>query len=268
MKEQKKAILVISFGTSHKNTREKTIGAIEHKIQKTFPDFEIRRAFTSRQIIQKLKTRDHMQIDTVSEALNRLAAEGFTTVICQPTHIIHGQEYEETKETIQSFQSEFESLSFGAPLLSSDEDYKKAVLAIQSEIPFLQPDDMLILAGHGTEHFANASYAALDYYFKSMGYANIFVGTVEAFPDLAHLKKVIQNHRPKTIHLMPFMIVAGDHAVNDLFGEEKEAWKPQLESLGYSVNPIQKGLGEYREIQAIFLSHIFDCISRLSPSKN
>lgn len=252
----KKVILVVSFGTSYNDTRDITIGAIEEDIKKTYTDYEIRRAFTSQIIINKLKTRDKIEIDNVTQAMEKLVKDKFNTVICQPTHVMNGYEYDDMLKDVNIFKGKFKNLTFGTPLLTSVQDYKNIVNAINEEIPKLNTNDAIVFMGHGTEHFANATYAALDYQFKENGNKNIFVGTVESYPDLYTLLKQIKKLNPKKIYLMPLMVVAGDHANNDMAGNHKGSWKTTFESEGFEVEPILKGLGEYKTVRKIYVEHV------------
>ena len=257
---EKKAILVVSFGTSHNDTRTITIDAIESDIAATFPDFTVYRAWTSGMIIQKVFKRDNLKIFTVTEAMEQMRADGITDVIIQPTHVINGIENDLMKEHALAFQKDFRSIRFGTPLLTSEADNLAVITAITKNFSFLSPRDALVLMGHGTTHYANAIYAALDYQFKEMGFSNIFIGTVEAYPDMDTLLRLVDRFQPEQLFLAPFMIVAGDHAVNDMAGEE-DSWKSQFETLGYPVTCILKGLGEYEAIRKLFLSHIQDVLN-------
>lgn len=258
---EKKAILVVSFGTSHENTRAVTIDAIESEIASAFPDFAIYRAWTSGMIIRKILKRDHVKIFTVIEAMEQMLADGITDVIIQPTHVINGIENDLMKEHALSFRDAFRSIRFGTPLLTSEADNRAVIAAVTETFSSLSPKDALVLMGHGTTHYSNAIYAALDYQFKEMGYPNIFVGTVEAYPDMDTLLRLVDQTHPEQIYLAPFMIVAGDHAVNDMAGEDEESWQSQFQSLGYPVTCILKGLGEYEAIRKIFLQHIEDALA-------
>ena len=253
----KKAILVVSFGTSYNDSREKTIGAIEEAISRACPDYTIKRAFTSRMIINKLKKRDGIQVDNVDEALHRLVLEGYGSVIIQPTHVMNGYEYEEMVSRIEPYKDSFEVLRVGTPLLTSAADYATLTEAIVAEVPEAnQEDTAVILIGHGTDHYANSAYAALDYRIKDMGYHNIFIGTVENYPDLDTVKKQIAVHNAKKIVLYPLMIVAGDHANNDMAGDEEDSWKSVFEKEGYEVECNLKGLGEYEGIRRMFVHRV------------
>lgn len=253
--ENKKAVLVVSFGTSYNESREKTIGAVEAKVAEAFPDYDQKRAFTSQTIIDKLADRDNEVIDNVTQAMDKLVEEGYGSVVIQPTHVMNGKEYDEMKELTAPYEDKL-SIKYGTPLLTSSEDYEELANAIISETPQVSEEGTaVVLMGHGTEHFANATYAALDYRFKALGYDNIFVGTVEGYPDLDKVKTDLAELNPKKVVLLPLMIVAGDHATNDMAGDEEDSWKTQLKKEGYEVECVLKGLGEYAEIQDMFVEH-------------
>ncbi len=252
----KKAVLVVSFGTSYNESREKTIGSIEKKIAEAFPDYDQRRAFTSQTIIAKIAKRDNEKIDNVKEAMEKLIDEGYGSLIVQPTHVMNGEEYDEMKEITKPFEKNFVSIKYGKPLLTSDDDYKDVIDAVAKDIPQLSDKThAVVFMGHGTNHFANATYSALDYRFKAEGYENAFVGTVEGYPDLEKIKKDLESFKPQKVTLIPLMIVAGDHANNDMAGDEDDSWKTQLKKEGYEVECVLKGLGEYQGIQDMFVAH-------------
>lgn len=260
--EAKKAVLVVSFGTSFNESREKTIGAVEKKIAEAMPDYEQRRAFTSQIIIDKLAQRDNEKIDNVTEAMKKLVDDGFGTLVVQPTHVMNGEEYDEMKELIAPFEKNFVSVKYGKPLLTSSDDYADVVNAIVKDVPQLSDKTCaVVFMGHGTAHFANAAYSALDYRFKAMGFENAFVGTVEGYPDLDKIKEDLGKFKPEKVVLIPLMIVAGDHANNDMAGDEEDSWKTQLKKEGYEVECVLKGLGEYSGIQDMFAKHCQDAVS-------
>ena len=252
----KKAILVVSFGTSYENTRKLTIEAIEHDIADAFPACPTYRAWTSKMIIAKLKKRDGLTIHTVKEALEQMLLDGITDVIVQPTHVINGIENDQMKADALSFRDRFSSIVFGNPLLTTEEDNQAIVRVVADEFRDMDPDTALVLMGHGTEHYANTVYAALDYRFKDTGHKNIFLGTVEAYPALDSLLRAADSFHPKKIVLAPFMIVAGDHAQNDLAGADPDSWMNRLSSEGYEVTPVLKGLGEYPQVRQILVEHV------------
>ena len=249
-----KGILIVSFGTSHLDTLEKTIAVIEREAAEKFPQAGVYRAFTSSVIIRKLKRTAGLAADTVGEALERMAADGVEEVIIQPTHIINGIENDAMMESLMEHMGLFRQTRAGKPLLSSVDDYKKSVHAVMAETE-LEPDEMLVLMGHGTDHHANSAYPTLEYTFHALGYTQVLVGTVESFPEFNNVMARLEISGKKKAVLMPFMLVAGDHAKNDMAGEE-DSWKSRLEEAGYEVRVILKGLGELEGIRKIFLEHI------------
>ncbi len=251
---KKKGILVVSFGTSHLDTMEQTIERLEKSVEEAFPDRAVYRAFTSGIIIRKLKRTENLAVDTVREALDRMAKDGIEDVAVQPTHIINGIENERMMEVLMEKMGQFRRMQVGKPLLSSVDDYKKAIHAIMAETD-LAEDEMLVFMGHGTEHHANSAYPTLEYTFHALGYSQVLVGTVESFPDLTNVRRKLEISGRKKVALMPFMLVAGDHAKHDMAGEE-DSWKSELQEDGYEVRVIMKGLGEFEGIRKIFREHI------------
>lgn len=252
---QKTGILAVSFGTSYRDALTKNIEAIETDLGNAFPGCELRRAFTSGMIIRKLKNRDGLSVYTVEEALESFARDGITDLIVQPTHIINGIENDNMLAVLSSFRDRFHSIRVGAPLLSSTKDYHALIDSITEEFPDLKSDEFLVFMGHGTEHHANAVYPALDYMLKAAGYKNIYIGTVEGYPDLTLVKELVRKEAPKKILLAPLMVVAGDHASNDMAGDEEDSWKSEFEREGYQVSCVLKGLGEYASIRKLFIEH-------------
>lgn len=262
-KNKKTAILAVSFGTSHEDTRLKTIDMIENDFRKAFPDFPVYRAWTSKMIIKKLWSRDHIHIFTVKEAMKQMASDGITHVIIQPTHVINGIENDIMKEDALSFKKTFQSIVFGTPLLTTEEDKDAVIHAITHAFSGLKKEQALVFMGHGTSHYANSIYAALDYTFKEKGYKNFFMGTVESYPGLDHVRSLVREYDPKEVILTPFMIVAGDHAKNDMSGDEEDSWIQQFKKDGYETQTLIKGLGEYKEIRQLFVEHVKDAILKL-----
>ncbi len=256
----KKAVLVISFGTSYNETRAKTIEATEQKISEAFPEYDFKRAFTSQFIIDKLKERDGLEIDNVEQAMQKLVDEGYGEILIQSLHVMNGAEYDDTIEVVEAYKNKFSNMSFGSPLLTSSEDYLEVVDALVTEIPELKEGEALFFMGHGTHHYSNSAYACLDYTFKYKGYDDIYVGTVEGYPSIDTLIEITKDKNYKKIYLMPLMIVAGDHANNDMAGDEDDSWKMILDNEGYEVEPILKSLGEMESIQNIYIKHLNDAI--------
>lgn len=251
----KKAVLVVSFGTSHRDTREKTIDVLEQRIAEACPDSRMYRAWTSGMIIDKLRKRDGYEVDTVEAAVRRMLADGVTQVTVQPTHIVNGIENDRMKRDVLVYGEPFERIRFGTPLLTEESDSERVITGMMEAFAGLAPDTALIFMGHGTTHYANAIYAALDYKFKDMGYPNVFVGTVEAYPSLETLKRMVKEGGYRRVILTPFMIVAGEHAKYDMASDDEDSWKCQFEAEGLEVACVMKGLGEYEAIRRIFQEH-------------
>ena len=251
---KRKGILVVSFGTSHLDTMEKTIEVIEQEIQRKFEEYKVYRAFTSGMIIRKLKHVYGIHVDTVKEALKRMQEDGIEEILIQPTHIINGIENDNMLEDMKEYQDSFKSIAVGTPLLSEVDDYKKVVKAIVEEIQLSQ-DEMLVLMGHGSDHYANASYPMLEYTFHALGHENVYIGTVESFPELQDVMNKLEKSEKKKVVLLAFMLVAGEHAKNDMAGEE-DSWKQVIRDAGYEVRVLLKGLGEFPKIRQIFEEHL------------
>jgi sirohydrochlorin cobaltochelatase len=252
----KKAILVVSFGTSHRETMNKTIVQIEADIKKAYPGRMVYRAFTSNMIINILRDRDGLNIMSVKEAMLQMFKDGMNEVIVQPTHILNGIENEAMAEEVHKYRELFQSVKVGSPLLTATVDFKKVIKGLIKEFPELQEEEALVYMGHGTTHFSNTSYTALEYMLRDSGYEDVYVATVEAYPALDNVIKNLEKKKYKRIKLFPFMIVSGDHALNDMAGEEEDSWKSVLEKEGYEVSCSLKGLGEYQCIRDIFIEHI------------
>lgn len=261
-RKTKKGILVVSFGTSYPETCRKTIEKIENEIRAAYPEYGVYRAWTSGMIRKKLLKRDGIRIFGVEEALEQMKADGVEQVAVQPTHVINGIENDEMTKSVMKFAGQFQKLVIGTPLLTSQEDNEEVIRSLLEE---MQPSDeeMLIFMGHGTEHHSNAVYAALNFLLNDMGQDNTFIATVEAYPSVDHVVREAGKRKKKNIRLAPFMLVAGDHANNDLAGEDEDSWKSILEKAGYHVTCDLKGLGEYPGIRKIYMEHLQEAVSRL-----
>lgn len=259
----KKAVLVVSFGTSYHETRKKTIDACEDKIREGLKDYDFYRAYTSNMIIRKLKNRDGIHIDNPIQALDKLYEAGYKEVIVQTLHIICGEEYTKLKEQVESYQDKFEKIILGRPLLTYIDDYKESVEAIEHQIPTMEEGEAVVFMGHGTFHESHSSYAALEYMLRDHG-IKAYVGTVEGYPELDHVIRRLREDNIKTVNLMPFMLVAGDHAINDMASDEEDSWKTLLEEEGFKTKIHLKGLGENPYIQDKFKNHAHDCIEKIN----
>ncbi|MCD8356028.1 MAG: sirohydrochlorin cobaltochelatase [Clostridia bacterium] len=246
----KQAIAVISFGTSLPEAMP-AIEGIERAVENHCGQ-KIYRAFTSGFIRKKLKARDGMDISDPQTLFTQLTNEGYDTILCLATHVIPGIEYERLCTTAAAFPQ----VRMAKPLLWSESDYDTCVHAVMESIPPRKNGEALVLMGHGTEHFANAAYAQLEHKFRTEGYTNVYVGTAEGYPMLETVIPQLQADGIREIMLMPFLIVAGDHARNDLCGDDANSWKSRLESLGFTTRTVCKGLGEIPAIAQTFAEHL------------
>jgi sirohydrochlorin cobaltochelatase len=258
---EKPVILVVSFGTSYNDSRKKTIGAIEEAVAKAYPAYSVRRAFTSQIVIDHIYERDGEKIDNVTEAMDHLVSDGVKDVIIQPTHLMNGIEEKEMVSQIKPFESKFGSIKYGKPVLSSDADYTALVTILKDGTKeYDNPDTAIVFMGHGTEDAANADYARLADLFREKGYSNYFIGTVEATPSLDDVIAQVHDAGLEKILLLPLMIVAGDHANNDMAGDEEDSWKSILTAEGFSVQTLIRGLGEYPALRSHIVQHVADAM--------
>lgn len=250
----KKALVVVSFGTTYKNA-QKAIDQVEEKLAKAFPDYDFYRAFTAKMVINKLAREQGIYVDTPLELLEKLHNAGYEEILCQSLHVINGIEYEYMIADIKAYADKFKTIKVGKPLLTHEKDYTECVNILANELPKLQSDEAMIFMGHGSEHFSNGAYCQLENTFHFLDHENVYVGTVEGFPALDYVIKEIAKKGIKKTYLTPFMIVAGDHAQVDLAGDEEDSWKVVLEEAGYKTEMIMKGLGEYDAIGELFVAH-------------
>lgn len=248
----KQALLVVSFGTSVAQTRA-CITAVEDILLEQAPDRDFFRAFTSPTIRRKLAQRGE-DILSLKEALEQIEAMGYQDVIVQPTHMLYGIEYDKIKKETDWFSFRFERFALGKPLLADTEDLQYLALTLMRHYP-AQEDEATVFMGHGTEHFANAVYPALQTAFSLAGRDDIFVGTVEGWPGFADVRKQVAGQYKKA-HLIPLMLVAGDHACNDMAGEDDDSWKSQLEADGVQVRCTMRGLGEMEDVRLLYRKHM------------
>lgn len=252
-----KAILVVSFGTSYNDSRNITIGGIESAIKENFPEYEVRRAFTSQIIIDKLRQRDGIIVNNVTEALDELLKGGYKTVIVQPTHLMHGFEFDDLVSELEMYRDKFDTIMVGEPLLTSDDDFSSVIACITMRTaPYLDDNTAVVFMGHGTEHEANTVYATLQEKMAAAGYSRYIIGTVEAVPSLDDVIAKVHSGGFTKVVMEPLMVVAGDHANNDMAGDEEDSWKTSFIAEGIEVQCILAGLGQFSEIQDIYVKHV------------
>ena len=271
-------LLVVSFGTSFNDSRAKDIGGIEKALQAAYPDWSVRRAFTAQIIINHVQARDDEKIDNMDQALQRAVDNGVKNLVVQPTHLMHGAEYDELTEAVESYKDKFESVKIAEPLLGEvgtdetavNEDKAEVAEAITSEAVKTAGFDSLdaakedgtafVFMGHGTSHTAKISYSQMQAQMNDLGYDNVFIGTVEGEPEDTACEAVIEklkNAGYKKVILRPLMVVAGDHANNDMAGDDDDSWKSQFEASGKfeSVDTQIAGLGEIPAVQELYVAH-------------
>lgn len=251
----KKALLVVSFGTSYHDTCEKNIVACERELAASCPDRDLFRAFTSGMIIRKLKQRDGIETDTPLEALQKLAEQGYEDVAVQSLHIINGDEYEKIAREVQSLRPLFRRLTIGTPLLSGHDDYVRLMQALEQQMPALNADEKVVFMGHGASHHAFAAYACLDHMMSVQRFP-ARVGAVESYPEVEVLIESLNQEGVRGVHLMPLMLVAGDHAINDMASDEEDSWKTLFTAAGIPATPWLQGLGENPAVRAMFVEHL------------
>ncbi|MCI8454412.1 MAG: sirohydrochlorin cobaltochelatase [Lachnospiraceae bacterium] len=259
-----KELLVVSFGTSYNDSRRLTIGAVEAALETAFPEFSVRRGFTSQIIIDHIKKRDQVTIDNVGEALDRAVANGVKTLVIQPTHLMNGLEYRDLVNEAAKHSEAFERIAMGKPLLTTEEDFAavaKAITAATAE--YDDGETAICFMGHGTEADSNAVYEKLQTVLKESGFAHYYVGTVEAEPTLEDILAMVEAGGYKRVVLQPLMVVAGDHANQDMAGAGEGSWKSVFESAGYEVECVLCGLGELEDIQALFVEHARQAVESL-----
>lgn len=255
----KKALAVISFGTTYPRARQ-AIAQIEDRLRQALPDYDFFRAFTSGMVIRKIEREEGVRIPNPAELMEQLAAAGYEEVLCQSLHVMPGMEYEKMCMQLLLYRERFRVLSTGKPMLFHAEDYAEICRRLLREIPALADDEAYVYMGHGTEHFANATYSQVENMFRSMGAERVYVGTVEGFPGLDYIRGRLKWHGVRRVTLAPFMIVAGDHAQNDLAGEQEDSWKSILQADGYEVATDLRGLGELDAVGELFCAHACQAI--------
>ena len=271
-----KELLVVSFGTSYNDSRVADIKSIEDALQEANPDWSVRRAFTAQIIINHIQARDGEKIDNMEQALERAVANGVKQLVVQPTHLMHGAEYDEMCAAIDKVRDKFESVEIAEPMLgevgsdatvinADKEAVAKAVVAAalsesgyESTAAAKEAGVAYVLMGHGTAHVAKVTYSQMAAQMDKLGYENVFIGTVEGEPEDTSCEAVIAAVKEAgytTVVLRPLMVVAGDHANNDMAGADEDSWKTMFEAAGFTVNCQISGLGRIADVQALYVAH-------------
>ena len=278
-------LLVVSFGTSYNDSRVADIKGIEDALQEANPDWSVRRAFTAQIIINHIQARDGEKIDNMDQALERAVANGVKNLVVQPTHLMHGAEYDEMCEAIEAYRDKFESVSIAEPMLgevgsdatvinADKEAVAKAITAAAvADAGFESLDaakdagTAFVFMGHGTAHVAKVTYSQMTTQMQNLGYENVFIGTVEGEPEETACEAVIEAVKAAgytNVVLRPLMVVAGDHANNDMAGSEDDSWKTMFEAAGFTVDCQIAGLGEIADVQALYVAHTKAAIDALN----
>ena len=278
-------LLVVSFGTSFNDSRVADIKGIEDALQAAYPDWSVRRAFTAQIIINHIQARDGEKIDNMTQALDRAVANGVKNLVVQPTHLMHGAEYDEMCEAIEAYKDQFESVSIAEPMLgevgsdatvinADKEAVAKAITAAAvSEAGFESLEaakdagTAFVFMGQGTAHVAKVTYSQMQTQLQNLGYENVFIGTVEGEPEETSAEAVIEAVKAAgytNVVLRPLMVVAGDHANNDMAGSDDDSWKTLFEAAGFTVDCQIHGLGEIADVQALYVAHTKAAIDALN----
>ena len=282
-----KEILVVSFGTSYNDSRVGDIRSIEDAIAAAFPDWSVRRAFTAQIIINHVQARDGEFIDNMEQAMDRAVANGVKVLVVQPTHLMHGAEYDEMMDVLSAYEDQFESISVAEPLLgevgsdatviNADKEAvaQAVVAAAAADAGFADAaeaaaqETAFVLMGHGTAHVAKVTYSQMQTQMQTLGYDNVFIGTVEGEPEETSCEAVIEAVKAAgytKVVLRPLMVVAGDHANNDMAGAEEDSWKSMFEAAGCfdSVTAQIAGLGSIEAVQNLYVAHTRAVIDTLN----
>ena len=282
-------LLVVSFGTSFNDSRAQDIKGIEDALQKAYPDWSVRRAFTAQIIINHVEARDQENIDNMDQALQRAVDNGVKNLVIQPTHLMHGAEYDEMAGVVDGYKDKFESVAIAEPMLGEvgDDatvinDDKKAVAQAITDAACEEAgyDDMasaaddgtaFVFMGHGTSHTANITYDQMQTQMEDLGFTNAFIGTVEGKPEDTECQAVIEKIKDagfKKVVLRPLMVVAGDHANNDMAGDDEDSWKSQFEAAGAfdTVDTQIAGLGRIQAVEDLYVAHTKDAIDSLGAA--
>ena len=278
-------LLVVSFGTSFNDSRVADIKGIEDALQEANPDWSVRRAFTAQIIINHIQARDGEKIDNMTQALDRAVANGVKNLVVQPTHLMHGAEYDEMCEALEQYKDKFESVAIAEPMLgevgsdatvinADKEAVAKAITAaavadsgFESVDAAKEAGTAFVFMGHGTAHVAKVTYSQMQAQMQQLGYENVFIGTVEGEPEETSCEAVIEAVKAAgytNVVLRPLMVVAGDHANNDMAGSEDDSWKTMFEAAGFTVDCQIAGLGEIADVQALYVAHTKAAIDALN----
>lgn len=262
----KKALVVVSFGTTFEEARQNDIEGIENALKKAFPDREFRRAFTSKIVMKRMLENQGIKVNDLETTLKELKAQGYEDILIQPTHLIHGEEYEgKVLGTVSKFEKDFAKVSVGKPLMTDEKDYAIVAAALATQFPALEKDEAVIFMGHGSPRDNNKSfgntYKTLQAAFDAEKMP-VVIGVVEEVdhPNFEDMYAMFKERGYKSAVFMPLMVVSGDHANNDMAGSEDDSWKSMIEKDGYKTNVQFGGIGRNVAIQAIYVEHALEAL--------
>lgn len=256
----KKGILVASFGTTYQETRKKNIDCLVADVKKQFPEIPVFEAYTSPTVRRKIYEKEELKKYSVQEALEQMAAQEISHAVILPTHVIDGIESNRLKDTVATRKVLFDEIKTASVLLKREQDYELVCQSVWEELREQVGDATLILMGHGTEHEADESYRRAEKVFQEYSHRNIFIGSVEGRVRIeAVIEKLKEIDAGKKVVLAPFMLVAGDHAMNDMAGET-DSFRSKLKEQGYEVECLMKGLGEYQGVRNVYLKHLKEAL--------
>ena len=252
----KQAILLVSFGTSKKETREKTFFAIQKEVEEQFPEYLVYHAFTSEKIIRKIKEKEGVQIPNLKEMLEQIREHGIKKLIVQPTYVICGIEYENMVQEVSAYLDKFDSVVFGKPLLSEIGDYEKVAEVVKQHVPVMSKEEAVVFMGHGTKQSGTQCYTIMDEILKKNGHRNIYMAAMDGEPSIQDVIIKMKEQPFKKVMLIPFFVASGYHVRKDMIGQQKDSWKNRLLNKGYEVEYLLTGLGEYPQIRKLYCEHI------------
>jgi len=257
---RKKAIMSISFGTNDPDTAKKNIDVLEADYRASHPDCPLYRVITNESVIEQLQ-EDGDPVYAVREAMARMVLDGITHLYAQPSYLLNGKEYFELEDMIYSHRADFIEVTIGKPLLHSHKDIEMTAKALmESDYADLAADEAVVFVAHGSSHTSNATYCALDYVFKDLGYENAHVATFNAYPQIDTVIRHLKKAGTRRVHVAPFMFVAGQSAMEGVCGDAANSMKSQLAAAGFEVVPHRKCLGEYDGVRGIYLDHLAECL--------
>ena len=262
--KDKKALVAVSFGTTFEESRRLDIEAVEGALQKAFPDRDFKRAFTAKIVIKRMFENEGVKVDDLETVLANLQKQGYNDILIQSTHLTPGEEFNnKIMAVVDNYKNKFAKISVGRPLLTEAQDYDVAAIALQTQLPVLEKDEVVVFMGHGSPNIHNPSYNLLQESFDKMGIPAV-IGVVEEtdHPNYEDMLAKLKSTKAKKVMLIPLMLVSGDHANNDMIGEEEDSWANMLRAEGYSIRSDMRGTGRNAAIQNIYVMHALEALAK------